>query len=452
MFKRVLYIGFGIGGAMVLVALIMFTVAGWRFMFGAPAPAQKVVQAETATPVPPTATATPKLVPPLAPSDLKAIAKDNDVVLNWKDNSNDEIGFEVVRSVGGKERSTIVAANTTHYTDSDIECENIYNYRVRAKSSSGLYSGYSNSLIVASSLCPTPTPVPPTATPVPPTATTTPVPVVTREVIEFGEGYEEPTVTPTPEPNVAPATSTGFAPAPRNGDDTSTTWLLVIGGILFLIGGIILIITTTLLLNLSSREEKKEPRLEPPARGKDEEEPEAEADDEEIEEEPRLKMTGRQRTPLRLTGQRHATTPLDVRKDVAEEDTEDEGPELEFEPPKPTVEPAPADYEDDERDFLEVVAEEAAPPTEAVAEPDWLREMAEAKEETPAEEAPDEEAFDLGRVLDEIALEELDEPIQCQARTKKGHQCTRPARTGFHTCAQHSAQEPDFDEVEYDLE
>ncbi len=83
------------------------------------------------------------------------------------DNSGDELGFTVERSIDGGsfEEVATIGADTTSYTDSRLQASTTYYYRVRAYNSGGA-SADSN---IASSttlpdLIPTPTP---TATPSP---------------------------------------------------------------------------------------------------------------------------------------------------------------------------------------------------------------------------------------------------------------------------------------------
>lgn len=88
--------------------------------------------------------------PPLAPTDVEVVAVNSETLeLNWADNSNDESGFYLERAVLGAE-FTIVAslpANTTYYTDTELQSETIYLYRARAWNSSGL-SDYSPKVVV----------------------------------------------------------------------------------------------------------------------------------------------------------------------------------------------------------------------------------------------------------------------------------------------------------------
>jgi len=95
--------------------------------------------------------ATVALVVPAAPSNLSAaVAKKDQVTLNWKDNANNETGFQVERSTDGTVFKVIAttAANTnrTNYRDRVRRGETHY-YRVAAKNNVGL-SSYSNTVTI----------------------------------------------------------------------------------------------------------------------------------------------------------------------------------------------------------------------------------------------------------------------------------------------------------------
>ena len=80
-----------------------------------------------------------------APSNLVAQVDEKNVILTWKDNSNNENGFTIERSNGGAfTRIDFVSTNTQTFTDSDL-AEGTYTYRVRAYDSDK-YSSYSNSV------------------------------------------------------------------------------------------------------------------------------------------------------------------------------------------------------------------------------------------------------------------------------------------------------------------
>ncbi len=80
---------------------------------------------------------------PAAPTNLTAtsltIGTTTQVTLNWTDNSSDETGFKVERSIG---TSTFIqigttGTNTTTYIDSPVSVGTLYNYRVRAYNTAG---------------------------------------------------------------------------------------------------------------------------------------------------------------------------------------------------------------------------------------------------------------------------------------------------------------------------
>src|SRR4029077_14580534 len=115
------------------------------------------------------------------------VGNSGNVSLAWKDNSDNETGFQVERSTDGANFAIIgtAAANTTSYRDSTAAKGQRYYYRVCAKNNVGL-SGYSN-VVTTPTATPTPTP---TATPTP-TPTATPIPT--------------PTPTPSPTPTATPS-------------------------------------------------------------------------------------------------------------------------------------------------------------------------------------------------------------------------------------------------------
>jgi parallel beta-helix repeat protein len=87
--------------------------------------------------------------PPVAPSGLSATAVSaSQINLAWTDNADDETSYRVERSPNGSTSwSEIVslAANSTTYSSSGLDCGATYYYRVRAyRSGDGQYSTYSN--------------------------------------------------------------------------------------------------------------------------------------------------------------------------------------------------------------------------------------------------------------------------------------------------------------------
>lgn len=87
---------------------------------------------------------------PTPPSELKTVNPDiQQIYLEWKDNSSDEIGFEIEKSESDAEHFKMISKtlqNQNSYTDKNIISPLNY-YRVRAYNSDG-YSGYSDTLLV----------------------------------------------------------------------------------------------------------------------------------------------------------------------------------------------------------------------------------------------------------------------------------------------------------------
>jgi len=88
---------------------------------------------------------------PAAPSNLRASSiSTNFVILSWNDNSNNEQGFYVQRSINGGVTWTTVAqtaANSSTYRDNALVSKSTYQYRVQAFNTAG-GSAYSNVLTV----------------------------------------------------------------------------------------------------------------------------------------------------------------------------------------------------------------------------------------------------------------------------------------------------------------
>jgi len=84
---------------------------------------------------------------PLAPSLLTATGSSTSTIdLTWQDNSANEIGFEVFRSINNNANYilyTTLAANSTSFTDSLLGANSVYYYKVRAINDGG-FSAYSN--------------------------------------------------------------------------------------------------------------------------------------------------------------------------------------------------------------------------------------------------------------------------------------------------------------------
>jgi hypothetical protein len=88
-----------------------------------------------------TATAT-LAIPPAAPSNFTALNGPNGkgnqrtVMLNWKDNSNNETSFTIQRATNATFTaglsSIVLASNTTTFTDTGLSRNTTYFYRIRA--------------------------------------------------------------------------------------------------------------------------------------------------------------------------------------------------------------------------------------------------------------------------------------------------------------------------------
>lgn len=93
-----------------------------------------------------TAAVTVLASPPAAPSDLSALAtSQTEIALTWTDNSSDETGFEVERSLAPDDGFATVAtvgSDLTAHTDAGLDPATTYHYRVRALGD-GVASDYS---------------------------------------------------------------------------------------------------------------------------------------------------------------------------------------------------------------------------------------------------------------------------------------------------------------------
>lgn len=101
--------------------------------------------------------------PPAAPSSLTATAAACDQInLAWSDNSDNESGFEIERSLNGVSFTPLnsVGANVTSFADTTVAEDTTYYYRVNATNSAG-DSGYSNIANDTTPNCPALPPVAP---------------------------------------------------------------------------------------------------------------------------------------------------------------------------------------------------------------------------------------------------------------------------------------------------
>jgi hypothetical protein len=202
----------------------------------------KIVQICSTCPMPtpePTPTATPTPTPTLAaPTNLTATpASSSQINLSWTDNSNNETGFVINRTLDPSalwNYVTTVGANVTSYSNTGLRASTTYYYRVQATNGGG-GSAWSNTASAKTSsqsptptptATPTPTPTPaPTATPAPtptptpaPTATPTPTPTPTPAPT----ATPTPTPTPTPAPTATPTPTQTPAPTPPTPTPTPT--------------------------------------------------------------------------------------------------------------------------------------------------------------------------------------------------------------------------------------
>jgi Fibronectin type III domain len=101
---------------------------------------------------------------PASPSSLNATANPISITLNWTDNSNNEIGFNVERTTTPTVSSSwlgIAQPTAPPYTDNDVNLCVTYSYRVNAYNSVGPSSSYTNTVSASpTNPCPTATPTP----------------------------------------------------------------------------------------------------------------------------------------------------------------------------------------------------------------------------------------------------------------------------------------------------
>jgi hypothetical protein len=113
----------------------------------------------------------------VAPSGLSGTAiSSSQIRLTWADNSTNETGFKIERSINAAPFTQIAmaGADITKFTNTGLTSSTSYSYRVRAYNAYG-NSTYSNAVVVKT-LASSPTPTP-SATPTPaPTATPAPTP------------------------------------------------------------------------------------------------------------------------------------------------------------------------------------------------------------------------------------------------------------------------------------
>jgi len=93
---------------------------------------------------------------PNSPSNLQASAtSSSSISLRWSDNSGNETGFRIERSLSlftGFSEVATVGAGTTTYNSTGLNASTTYYYRVRAYNSAG-NSGYSNTVWATTGIC-----------------------------------------------------------------------------------------------------------------------------------------------------------------------------------------------------------------------------------------------------------------------------------------------------------
>jgi hypothetical protein len=155
------------------------------------------------------ATTLAQAMPPTAPSSLVAtVASSTQINLSWVDNSNNEDGFAIERSLDNSNFSQITtkAANVTTYNDTGLTAGTTYYYRVKAYNAIGSV-GYSNVANATTVALPAPVVVPPAAPVTPPAAPVTPPAApVTPPVVSVTPPVVPvtPPVVPVTPPPVAP--------------------------------------------------------------------------------------------------------------------------------------------------------------------------------------------------------------------------------------------------------
>ncbi len=84
--------------------------------------------------------------PVTAPDSLTGIVGDNSVVLNWRDNSSEELGYVLQRSTDDGSFATLayLSENATTFTDDGLADGTSYTYRVQATSAYGQDSDFSD--------------------------------------------------------------------------------------------------------------------------------------------------------------------------------------------------------------------------------------------------------------------------------------------------------------------
>ncbi|HOK33571.1 MAG TPA: fibronectin type III domain-containing protein [Fervidobacterium sp.] len=96
-----------------------------------------------------------KFNPPQTPTDLNATAlSSTQIKLTWQDKSTDELGFKIERKTGASgtwKETAEASANTETFTDTNLDSNTTYYYRIKAYNNFG-YSGYSNEASATTSI------------------------------------------------------------------------------------------------------------------------------------------------------------------------------------------------------------------------------------------------------------------------------------------------------------
>lgn len=94
----------------------------------------------------------PQVAPPQAPTELKNLSTtEKSISVSWSDNSSNEAGFEITRTLAadpGESTVVTVEANDTAYTDKSVTSGTTYVYTVRAVNAAGS-SANSNKTVIA---------------------------------------------------------------------------------------------------------------------------------------------------------------------------------------------------------------------------------------------------------------------------------------------------------------
>jgi uncharacterized repeat protein (TIGR01451 family) len=95
------------------------------------------------------------------PANLAVVSTDSaSVQLTWDDRMLSETDYRIERSVASAAvwvEVAILPADSEAYTDSELDCEHSFDYRVRAyRSSDSLFTGYSEVITAATAFCPVP--------------------------------------------------------------------------------------------------------------------------------------------------------------------------------------------------------------------------------------------------------------------------------------------------------